>query len=409
MATKKSRKDELLDELLAETGGEPEAIIGENGLLKQLTQRLLERALDGELTHHLGYEKHAAEGAGTGNSRNGKSRKKIRTDHGDLQIEVPRDRNGEFEPRIIGKNQTRFEGLDDKIISMYSRGMTTRDISTHLKELYGVDVSADFISQVTNAVTQEVTEWQNRPLDPVYAIVYLDAIMCKIRDEGHIKNKAVYLAVGVNFEGKKDVLGLWIQETEGAKFWLSVLTDLKNRGVEDILIACVDGLKGFPEAIESTFPKAQVQLCIVHMVRNSMKFVSWKDRRQVARDLKQVYRAPTEKKAEQALEAFESRWGQKYASIPKLWRRHWERITPFLAYPAEIRRVIYTTNAIESLNDTLRKVTKTRRSFPSDESCTKILYLAIRNLTQRWNRPLQNWGAAVNQLMITFGDRVPVG
>lgn len=406
---RKSRREELLAQLIEECGvKDAEELFGKNGLLKELTKGVLEKALANELTHHLGYEKHAVDGRNTGNSRNGTSRKTVKSEFGDIRVNVPRDRNGDFEPKIIGKHQTRLGGLDERVISMYARGMTTRDIAAHLRELYGIEVSAEFISQVTNTVLQEATEWQSRPLDSVYAIVYLDALMCKIRDEGHVRNKAVYLAIGVTLEGKKDVLGLWIQETEGAKFWLSVLTDIRNRGTQDILIACVDGLKGFSEAIESVFPQAVVQLCIVHMVRNSLRFVAWRDRRQLTRDLKLVYRASTEKQAFQNLEAFEQKWGARYASIGKLWRRHWEKIKPFLSFPAEIRRVIYTTNAIESLNSTLRKVTKNRGSFPSDDACAKIMYLALKNVSQKWNRPLQNWGAVVNQFQIVFEDRIAV-
>lgn len=409
MAKTKNRKEELIDELLNEHGLDPQAILGKDGLLEQLTKSIVERALEGELTHHLGYEKHSPEGDLSGNSRNGSSEKTLKTESGTVRIRVPRDRKGEFEPKIVAKHQTRFEGLDERIISMYARGMTTRDISAHLKDLYQVEVSADFISQVTNSVMQEVSDWQNRPLDPVYAIVYLDALVCKIRDEGHVRNKSVYLAIGVNLEGRKEVLGLWIQQSEGAKFWLSILSELKNRGVNDILIACVDGLKGFSEAIESVFAQTTVQLCIVHMVRNSMRFVSWKDRKALARDLKQIYRAGNERQALQQLESFEQKWGSKYASVGKLWRRHWEKVTPFLSYPPEIRRVIYTTNAIESLNSMLRKVTQNRGSFPSDEACAKLMYLALKNAAAKWNRPMHNWGSVVNQLLIIFEDRMSVG
>lgn len=409
MAKPKSRKEELIDELLNEHGLDPQAILGKDGLLEQLTKSIVERALQGEMSHHLGYEKHSPDGNGSGNSRNGNSEKTLKTPRGKVKVKVPRDRKGDFEPQIIGKHQTRWDGLDDSIISMYARGMTTRDISAHLKEIYHVDVSADFISQVTNSVAQEVNDWQNRPLDSVYTIVYLDALVCKIRDEGQVRNKAVYLAIGVTIEGKKEVLGLWIQQTEGAKFWLAILSELKNRGVDDILIACVDGLKGFAEAIETVFPQTTVQLCIVHMVRNSMRFVSWKDRKVLARDLKQVYRAGSEKQAFANLETFERKWNTKYASVGKMWRRNWERLTPFLAYPPEVRRVIYTTNAIESLNSMLRKVTQNRGSFPSDEACAKIMYLALKNVAEKWNRPLQNWGGVVNQLMIMFEERMVVG
>ena len=405
MAKAKSRKEELIDELLKECES-PDDIVGENGLLKELTESLLSRALEGEMTHHLGYEKNSPAGNNTGNSRNGSTEKTVKTKSGEIAVKVPRDRKAEFEPQILKKYQTRFNGFDEKIISMYARGMTTRDIAAHLKEIYGVDVSAEFISQVTNSVTQEVTEWQNRPLDSIYPIVYLDAMFAKIRDEGQVKNKAVYLAVGVSVEGQKEVLGLWIQQTEGAKFWLQVLSDIKNRGVNDIFFACVDGLKGFTEAIESVFPHTVTQICVVHMIRNSLRFVTWRDRRQLTNDLKQIYRAPNEEKAHKNLEMFEQKWGGKYPSIGKLWRRNWDRISPFLDYPMEIRRVIYTTNAIESLNASLRKVTKNRGSFPSDDACAKIMYLAIKNATQKWGRPANNWGAVINRLLIQFEDRM---
>ena len=406
--TAKNRKEELLDELLKDCKN-PEDITGENGLLKQLVKGLMERALDGELTHHLGYEKHAAEGKNSGNSRNGTSEKKLKTNFGEVDVRVPRDRKGGFEPRLVRKYQTRFNGFDEQIISMYARGMTTRDIATHLKEIYGVDVSADFISQVTNTVSQEVADWQGRPLDKVYSIVYLDALMCKVRDDGQIRNKAVYLAIGINLEGHKEILGMWIQQTEGAKFWHSILNELKNRGIEDVFFFCVDGLKGFSEAIESVFPHAIVQLCIVHMVRNSMRYVSWKDRKQVARDLKQVYRAANEKIAQNNLDSFVQKWDNKYATIGKLWRRNWDRLIPYLDYPSEIRRVIYTTNAIESLNMSLRKVTKNRGHFPSDESCLKIMYLALKNASKNWNRPVNNWGSVMNQMHLMFENRIPIG
>jgi len=407
MAKTKSKVDELLDDLLSECKS-PEEIIGDQGLLQQLTKRLVERALDGEMNHHLGYENNSAAGNNTGNSRNGKNHKTIKGDFGEVDIEVPRDRNGQFDPKMIRKNQTRFPGFDEKIISMYARGLSTREITGHLREMYSVDVSPEFISQVTNTVVQEVIEWQNRPLDAVYPIVYLDALFVKIRDEGHVRNKAVYLALGVNLEGHKEVLGLWVQQTEGAKFWLSVLTELKNRGVEDILIACVDGLTGFPESIEAVFPQTQVQLCIVHMVRNSLKYVSWKDRKVLARDLKAIYRAPTEQQALANLDIFAQKWDAKYSMISKSWRQHWEKIIPFFSYPADIRKAIYTTNAIESLNGSIRKVIKNRGSFPSDEACLKLIYLALRNASRKWSMPIRDWGRALNQFSILFDGRIPI-
>ncbi len=400
-------KEELIEQLMKDYE-KPEDILGENGLIKQLSKALLEKALEGEMTNHLGYSKNSKSGNNTGNSRNGKSKKTLQSDLGDFPIETPRDRNSEFEPKIIKKNQTRFDGFDDKIISMYARGMTTRDIKDHLKDIYNTEVSPDFISNVTNSVLEAVKEWQNRPLDSVYPIVYLDALSIKVRDEGQIVNKSVYLAIGVNMDGLKEVLGLWIERTEGAKFWLKVITELNNRGVEDIFIACVDGLKGFPDAINSVFPKTQVQLCIVHMVRNSLKFVSYKDRKELAKDLKSIYQALTVEGAEQALDAFEKKWDDKYPMISKSWRNNWSQIIPFLNYDKNIRKAIYTTNAIESLNMTLRKVIKNRASFPNDEAVEKLLYLALQNISKKWTMPIRDWGKAINQFAILFGERVPI-
>ena len=398
-------KDELLDKLL-EGYEEPEDLLGEGGIFQELKKALVEKALGAELTHHLGYEKGEKPERKVGNSRNGHGKKKVKGHDGEMEIAVPRDREGTFEPRLIEKGQRRFEGFDDKIISMYARGMTVREIQGHLKELYAVEVSPDLISRVTDAVLEEVKDWQNRPLDPVYPLVIFDALRVKIRDEGVVKNKAVYLALGMNVDGIKEVLGLWIEQTEGAKFWLRVMTELKNRGVADILIAAVDGLKGFPEAINSVFPKAQIQTCIVHLVRHSLRFVPWKDRKEVAADLKAVYRAETVEVAQENLREFEAKWDGKYPTIGQSWRRNWEQIIPFLAYPQEIRKVIYTTNAIESLNRSLRKAVKARGHFPSDEAATKLLYLAIRNLTAKWKMPPREWTAAMNQFAILFDDRL---
>lgn len=398
---------ELVDRLLTDYNyKKPEDLIGENGLLKQLTKALLERALEGEMTVHLGREKHKPRGVEGGNVRNGKSAKILKGDFGKLPIEVPRDRDSSFEPVIVPKGQTRFAGFDDKIISLYARGLTTREIQGHLEEIYGVDVSPTLISTVTDAVADEVKIWQNRPLDPVYPIVYLDAVRVKVRDCGHIINKAVYLAIGVTMEGVKEVLGMWVAENEGAKFWLQVVTELSNRGVQDIFIACVDGLKGFPEAIETVVPRAQVQLCLVHMVRNSLKYVSWKQRKEAATDLKTIYQAPTAEQAEMNLTAFEEKWDKTHPTIGKSWRGNWDRITPFFAYPPEIRKVIYTTNAIESLNMSLRKVTKNRGSFPNDEAMFKLLYLALNNIAKKWTMPIRDWKAALNRFSILFGDRM---
>lgn len=400
---------ELLDRLFADFKyTKPEDLIGENGLLKQLTKGLLERALQAELTDHLGHEKHAPVAPKGGNARNGKSSKTIKGEFGQMPIEVPRDRDATFEPVILPKGQTRFTGFDDKIISLYSRGMTTREIQGHLEDIYGVDVSPTLISSVTDAVAEEVKIWQNRPLDALYPIVYMDAVRVKVRDNGHVSNKAVYLALGVTTDGIKEVLGMWVAENEGAKFWLQVVTELKNRGVEDIFIACVDGLKGFPEAIETVFPRTQVQLCIVHMVRHSLQYVSWKQRKEVAADLKTIYQAPTAEQAEMNLAEFEAKWDKTHPSIGQSWRRNWERITPFFAYPAEIRKVIYTTNAIESLNMSLRKVTKNRGSFPNDAAMFKLLYLALNNIAKKWTLPIRDWKAALNRFSILFDGRMPV-
>lgn len=397
--------EKLLDELMKDYKN-PEDLLGETGLLKQLTKALLEKALKGEMTHHLGYPKWSPAGRNTGNSRNGKHDKTIKGDFGEMEIEVPRDRNSEFEPTIIGKHQTRFDGFDDKIISMYARGMSTRDIQGHLKEIYQIEVSPDFISTVTDSVMDAVKEWQNRPLDEIYPIVYLDALHVKVKDQGQIINKAIYFVLGVNMEGKKEVLGFWIEKTEGSKFWLQVITELKNRGVKDIFIACVDGLKGFPEAIRTAYPKTEIQLCIVHMVRNSLKFVSYKDRKKIAGDLKEIYRAATVEVAEKALETFSATWNSKYPSISQSWKNNWANIIPFFAYPPEIRKVVYTTNAIESLNMTLRKILKTRASFPNDDALRKLLFLGLQNASKKWTMPIRDWVSAINQFLILYGDRV---
>lgn len=397
---------EVLDQLIAGYK-KPEDLIGENGLLKQLTKALLERAMQAEMTDHLGYPRNAREGKNSGNSRNGSYKKKLKGDFGELDVAVPRDRNGSFDPVIVPKGETRFKGFDDKIISMYARGMTTRDIQSHLEEIYGVEVSPTLISQVTEAVVEEVRLWQNRPLEEVYPIVYLDAVRVGVRHNGQIVKKAVYLAIAVTMTGVKEILGMWAAETEGAKFWLSILTELKNRGVKDILIACVDGLKGFPDAIEAVYPATQVQLCIVHMVRHSLKFVSWKQRKEMADDLKGIYSAATVEQAEANLAAFEGKWDVTHPKVSQSWRNNWQRIIPYFAYPPEIRRVIYTTNTIESLNMSLRKVTKNRGSFPNDEAMFKLLYLALTNIAKRWTMPIKNWKSALNQFCIMFDDRLP--
>lgn len=401
-----TREDELIEELMAGYQ-KPEDLLGEQGLLKQLTKRLLERAMAAELTEHVGYEKHAAAGNNSGNSRNGSSPKTLKGSFGRMELAVPRDRNGSFEPQIIEKHQTRFTGFDANILSLYARGLSTREIQQHLEEIYQVEVSPALISSVTDAVLEEVKSWQNRQLEAVYPIVYLDAIQFKVRDGGQVRNKAIYLAIGVGMDGLKDVLGLWIAQTEGAKFWLQVVTELKNRGVQDILVACVDGLKGFPEAIESVFPQTQVQLCIVHLVRHSLSFVGWKERKQVAAELRTIYRAATAAEAAQRLTEFAAKWEAKFPMISRSWRANWERVIPLFAFPPEIRKVIYTTNAIESMNMSLRKVTKARGSFPNDEAVFKLVYLALRNIVKNWTRPLQDWTAALNVFAILYEDRVP--
>src|SRR5580765_6197501 len=384
----------VLDELIKDYK-KPEDLIGETGLLKQLTKALIERALDAELTQHLGYEKHDPAGYHSGNSRNGASAKTVVGEFGEITVETPRDRNSSFEPQILKKHQTRFDGFDKKILSMYARGMTTREIQGHLQEMYGVEVSPTLVSDVTDAVMEEVKMWQSRPLEPLYAIVYLDALYVKMRHEGRVENRAVYVAIGVDLDGRKDVLGLWTSGNEGAKFWLGVLTELKNRGVREVLIACVDGLKGFPQAIESVFPETRVQLCIVHLVRASLNYVNWKERKQVAADLKLIYRAATEAQAEQELKEFTAKWGSKYQAIGPALERELGSGDPILRIPAEVRRVIYTTNAVESLHMSLRKIIKTRGSFPSEEAAMKLLYLALRNVIAKWET-IQHWKAALN-------------
>ena len=396
---------ELIDRLLAECET-PEDVIGESGLLKQLTKAVLERALQAELSTHLGYEKHAPEGRNGGNSRNGSSRKRLKGEFGTLEIEVPRDREASFEPRLVPKGSTRFQGFDDKILSLYARGMTTREIQGHLEEMYQVEVSPALISNVTEAVMEEVRAWQSRPLEAVYPIVYLDALMVKMRSEGRVENRAVYVAIGLTLEGVKEVLGLWTSANEGAKFWLQVLTDLRNRGLQDIFIACVDGLKGFPQAIEAVYPSTLVQLCIVHLVRASLNYVNWKERKQVAQELKAIYRAATVQQAEQELEAFASRWDARYAPISALWRRNWSGVIPFFQFPAAIRKIIYTTNTVESLNSSLRKAVKLRSPFPSEEAALKVLYLTLKNRSAKW-ASVTDWKQALVHFTLLWEDRFP--
>ena len=397
--------DGLVDELLAGARTEEE-IVGPGGLLADLTRRLVERALSAELTDHLGYERHQEPPGGTDNARNGMTPKTLVTEHGPVPIKTPRDRTGSFEPKIVRKGQRRFQGFDDKILALYSRGLSVRDIEAHLAELYGVKVGRDLISRVTDAVVEDVRAWQQRPLEDVYPVVFLDCLVLKIREGGTVQRRACYLALGVTVEGDRDVLGMWFQETEGAKFWMQVLTDLKQRGVQDILICCVDGLKGFPEAIEAIFPKTVVQTCIVHLIRHSLKYVPRREREQVARDLKPIYTAADAGAAQQALETFDETWGARFPVITQAWLNAWEHVTPFLAFPPEVRRVIYTTNAIEALNRQLRKALKTKGHFPNEEAARKLIYLAVTNAAPQWTRT-RNWTTALLAFKIHFGDRLP--
>jgi putative transposase len=398
-------KKELVDELLKDA--DPKKVFGTEGLLDEIKKALAERMLNAELDEHLAAESAEADSAdGAGNHRNGYSKKTVLTDTGKLELDIPRDRRSSFEPQLIAKYQRRFPGFDEKIVSMYARGMSVREIQGHLRELYGIEASPQLISTVTDAVLDEVTKWQSRPLEALYAIVFFDALRVKIRDEGTVRNKAVYLAVGVLPEGKKDVLGIWIEQTEGAKFWLRVMSELKNRGVADILIAVVDGLKGFPEAITAVFPEAQIQTCIVHLIRYSMEFASWKERKAVAGALKSIYRADSAEAAHAALEAFDAGpWGRKYPAIAAAWRRNWEQVIPFFAYPPEVRRIIYTTNAIESLHSQVRRSVRARGHFPTDEAATKLIWLVLREITRDWKMPPIAWHAARAQFAILFGDR----
>lgn len=375
-----------------------------NEFSQMLTKITVEAALNAELDDHLGYDKHRP--SSSENSRNGYTSKTLKTEDGQFELDTPRDREGSFEPRLVKKNQTRFTSMDDKILSLYAKGMTTREIVATFKEMYDADISATLISKVTDAVIDRVVEWQSRPLDAIYPIVYLDCIVVKIRQDKQVINKAIYLALGVNLEGHKELLGMWLSENEGAKFWLNVLTELQNRGLKDILIACVDGLKGFPDAINTAFPDTQIQLCIVHMVRNAMKYVPWKDYKAVAADLKRIYQSVTEEEALLALDQFADRWDEKYPQISRSWRTHWENINTLFNYPEDIRRAIYTTNAIESLNSVIRKAIKKRKLFPTDDSAKKVVYLAIMDASKKWTMPIRNWKAALNRFMIEFEDRL---
>jgi putative transposase len=402
-------KKEILDELLKDK--DPKTMLSSDGLLGELKKALAERVLNAEMDHHLSdsTQDGVSEGDKPANHRNGYSKKTVLTENEALELSIPRDRRGSFEPQLIAKYQRRFPGFDDKIISMYARGMSVREIQGHLRELYGIEASPQLISTVTDAVLEEVGRWQSRPLDPLYALVFFDALRVKMRDEGTVRNKAVYLAIGVSPEGRKDVLGIWIEQTEGAKFWLRVMSEIKNRGVNDILIAVIDGLKGFPEAINSVFPETQIQTCIVHLIRNSLDFCSWKDRKPVAKELKTIYRAVDAEAAAAALKDFEEGpWGQRFSAITALWRRHWTHVIPFFAYPQEVRKMIYTTNAIESLNAKLRRSVRSRGHFPSDEAALKLIWLQLREITQRWKMPAREWSAAKAQFAVLFGDRFEV-
>jgi putative transposase len=397
--------DEVIDGLLAGARTEQE-IAGPGGLLAQLTKRLVERAMEVELTDHLGYEPHLEPPGGVGNTRNGTTPKTLVTEQGRVGIDAPRDRDGSFEPQIVRKRQRRFEGFDDKILALYSRGLSTRDIEAHLEEIYGVKVGRDLISKVTDGVMDDARAWAARPLEDVYPVIFLDALVLKIREGGSVQRRACYLALGITMDGDRDVLGMWFQETEGAKFWMQVLSELKHRGVQDILICCVDGLKGFPEAIEAIFPRTTVQTCIVHLLRHSLKYVPRREREQVARDLKPIYTAVDADAAQLELERFDEKWGQRFPVITQAWLNAWEYVIPFLAFPPEVRRVIYTTNAIEALNRQLRKAIKTKGHFPNEDAARKLIYLALTNAVPAWTRT-RNWTTALLAFKIHFGDRLP--
>jgi putative transposase len=393
----------LLNELLGSCE-DPRDLLKGDGLLHQLKGALMERILGAELEHHLGYVKHDPIGHGSGNSHNGKTGKTVHTETGPVEVNIPRDRNGTFEPQLIPKHTRRLEGFDDKVLSLYSRGMSMRDIQSHLRELYGTDVSPELISRVTDAVIEELKEWQNRPLLPLYPVLYLDALFVSVRDHGQVSKRAIYVALGVSPSGERDVLGMWVEANEGAKFWMQVLTDLRNRGVKDIFFVCCDGLTGFPKAIEAVFPQSIVQTCIVHMIRASLKYVTYGDRKAVVRELKEIYGAENEAGAERALTVFEEKYGRKYPAIGKQWRTRWKEVIPFLAFPREVRRVLYTTNAIESLNSQLRKVLRSKGLFPSDEAAMKLCFMAIQRAKLRW-RTSPLWRQAMAQFAIMFGDR----
>lgn len=382
-------------------------LMGENGAIKKIIKTSVEGMLDAELTGHLGYEKYSKSGKNSGNNRNGKTRKTLKNDNGEIEIAVPRDRNGSFDPIIVKKYERTFGPIEDKIISMYAKGMTTRDIQSHVQEFYGLDISASLVSQITDKIIDLAKEWHNRPLEQIYPIVFFDAIHYKVTWEGRVKNKAAYTCLGLDMTGKKDLLGLWVGESEGANFWLNVLTELKNRGVTDILIACVDGLKGFPDAINTVFPKTEIQLCIIHLIRNTLKYIASKDKKNFTKELRTVYTAPTDEAALLALDKLEDTWGKKYAPAIKVWRSNWTHASTFFKYPDEIRRIIYTTNAVEAVHRQFRKVTKSKSIFPNDEALKKMLFLAYRDLSKKWTvMPVQNWAIAFSHLSIVFEERL---
>lgn len=411
MTVKKKREPNPLKEMIKEhlaEGRRPEELLEEGGLLQQLTKQLVQLCLEAEMDTHLGYEKGGRNGTGTENRRNGYSKKTLKSDQGEMTLGIPRDRNAEFEPQIVKKRQTRLAGLDTKVLALYARGMTVRDIQAQLEEMYGVEISPALISNVTDAVMDEVQAWQTRPLDAVYPIVWFDALQVKVRHEQRVINKAIYIALAVNLEGQKEILGMWISQNEGAKFWLSIFTELKNRGLNDIFIACIDGLTGLDEALETAFSQVLVQTCIVHMVRNSTKYVSYKHRKEICTDLKKIYQSQTEKEALKNLDSFTEKWDSKYPMISKSWRDRWDRIIPMFLFPEEIRRTIYTTNAVESVNMTLRKASKNRRIFPNDDSVMKVMYLATQRISKKWTMPVRNWGMALGWFAIEFEGRIPL-
>lgn len=401
---KKKLPNELLDQLIKEYNIKDTDDI--KNMLKDLMGSTIQRMLNSELDDELGYEKYDVQNKETDNSRNGYSKKTVRSEYGEIELDIPRDRNGEFEPQIVKKNQTEIKGIEGQIISMYAKGMSNRDIETHLQELYGIEVSPTLISKITDRILPEIKEWQSRMLRSVYPIVFMDAIHYSVRKDGIVVKKAVYIAIGIDIEGQKEILGMWIGEAESSKFWLSIMNEIKNRGVRDILIASVDGLNGFSEAIRAVFPMTEIQRCIVHQIRNSTKFISYKDLKPFTADLKPIYKAATEALALQELDAFDSKWGTKYPNAVRSWRNNWEELSAFFKYPQEIRKIIYTTNAIENFNRQLRKVTKTKSAYPSDEALIKALYLAVRDITKKWSGRIQGWGTILDQLMIYFDGRI---